>query len=426
MKKFPWSKFIIGFKDRQKFPGLVFAVFCFLFPSKLFAYSMEDAFREAGITGPQAAGMIQYCSTVSRSEGSWGTISSKGCVGAFQFCPFGYLPTVLRKYGVTVDQLRANPAIQVKAYMDYLKEQWGLAKRNNITDAIGKDVCISAEKCHKATQSSILKGCQFGCGRGGAPWHYVHTNNLKCFPDRSKKSCGYAKSGTDGFCTCTGTFMYRGACKDISYITGLPPDVKEGDDCKLYAGQPYDAEKNPLMPGIVSSDVNPVHPGKSTPINCVNLRLQRALTLAAMGFKSAATAAALEVYRKLKYNDKSNCLLQITTYFDAITNILQSSISLLAGIVFGILNAVLSKVCEFIITGINNLLVMKDCLPVPNLGLSLSLPSLQRKTCKGVSLGDFISVSGGYSGYGGAFPGSLNPMMLMEPRRARRTTVPVF
>ena len=139
----------------------------------------------------------------------------------------------------------------------------------------------------------------------------------------------------------------------------------------------------------------------------------------------ARIAATQRVFRDMKYKDKAGCILQIMTYFESIQSILAGIVSVVAVIILGVINAILGKICEFIVTGINNLLSM-ICLPVPNLGLSLSLPSLQRETCDGMSLGNFMSVSGGYSGYGGAFPGSLNPMMLMEPRKARRTTVPVF
>lgn len=110
-------------------------------------------------------------------------------------------------------------------------------------------------------------------------------------------------------------------------------------------------------------------------------------------------AAYQDVFRKMEYKSSSGCIREIIGYFDILKNILSGTLSLVATAVLSLMNWLVSYVCKFIITGINNLLA-SVCLPVPNLNLSMSLPSLESKSCDGISLQNVISVRGGLGGAG--------------------------
>jgi hypothetical protein len=114
-------------------------------------------------------------------------------------------------------------------------------------------------------------------------------------------------------------------------------------------------------------------------------------------YTTGKIVAAQKQFRSMQIRDGGACMLKLMTYFDQIGKILSGTVSLIGSILIGIITKILTSVCEFIVTGINNLLA-SICIPVPKLGFSLSLPQLQAQSCDGVSLQNFISVRGSSSG----------------------------
>ncbi|MDD5585647.1 MAG: hypothetical protein PHY92_01655 [Alphaproteobacteria bacterium] len=117
----------------------------------------------------------------------------------------------------------------------------------------------------------------------------------------------------------------------------------------------------------------------------------------ANAYTTGAMAAAQTQFRSMQIKDGGACMLKLMTYFDQIGSILSGTITLIGAILIGLLKTILTSVCNFIVTGINNLLA-SICIPVPNLGFSLSLPQLTSQSCDGISLQNFISVTGHPSG----------------------------
>ena len=221
--------------------------------------------------------------------------------------------------------------------------------------------------------------------------------------------------------------MYRGAGYDVSDITGMESD--EVAALTMPDGTtPIPGSTDPYLDGADSRAVPPPH--------CVDLHLMKNLTMAALNFQKQSVAAVQNTFRQMKTNSmlgdgtggilgggSAACMLKIMTYFNTIAGILNSTLGLIAAVIMGVLYAVLNYVCEFVVTAINNLLA-SICLPVPNLGLNLKLPSLQHDTCAGISLQNFISVSGGMSGMPAY---SIPNMSLLVPRSSpSTTTIPVF
>ncbi|MDD5585646.1 MAG: hypothetical protein PHY92_01650 [Alphaproteobacteria bacterium] len=135
-------------------------------------------------------------------------------------------------------------------------------------------------------------------------------------------------------------------------------------------------------------------PGKTMePLNCVDLKLSQSLQMAEISFQTAKIAAIQQTYNQMQIKDGGACMLKLMTYFNTISEILSGAVSLIGTIVIGVLSKILSSICEFIVTGINNLLA-SICIPVPNLGFNLSLPQLTSQSCDGISLQNFISVTG--------------------------------
>lgn len=177
-----------------------------------------------------AAGMppdlVEFALAVSASEGNWTSLNQYSCAGAFQFCP----ATRRRYYEGTLEEFLASPKAQVSAYRRYMADEWRLAQSNDFDDLIGKEVCFK-NKCAIITQSSIIKGCQFGCAYGGALGRYHRTGD-----------CSKAVDG-NGVSVCT--YLIRGAGYNVSSVTG---SVDPGATPSGGAGTCFDRD---LMGGTV-------------------------------------------------------------------------------------------------------------------------------------------------------------------------------
>lgn len=147
------------------------------------------------------SGLASFASAVSSSEGDWNSVNQFGCAGAFQFCP----STRIRYHAGSLDSFLLSPAAQVSAYQHYMSDEWDLASRNGFTSLVGQQVCWGGA-CRTITQSSIIKGCQFGCAYHGALGRYHRTGD-----------CDQARDG-NGVSVCT--YLIRGAGYDVSGITG--------------------------------------------------------------------------------------------------------------------------------------------------------------------------------------------------------------
>ncbi|WP_208598561.1 hypothetical protein [Acetobacter malorum] len=201
------------------------------------AFSIFAPSAYAGVSGAdmQQAGMsadlVQYAQAVSANEGSWSTESSKGCLGAFQFCP----GTFEEYYSGTKDQFLHDPQGQVNAYKRYVSDSWRRAQRNGLTSAIGKSVCWQ-NACTTITESSVLMACQFGCGSDGKLAHFV----------KNGYSCTGAFNTADGYGTSVCKYLLTGANYNVSAITGDPNDASAPVQCladlssvQLYLSVPY-------------------------------------------------------------------------------------------------------------------------------------------------------------------------------------------
>ena len=180
------------------------------------------------------AGMPANCSTfaskVSQSEGNFtstGVTHTKrgavSCYGAFQFCSapgqsgggtFGQYSN-----GLTPVKFEASPSAQISAWTTYEQKSWSQAQTNNLTSAVGKQVCYQG-KCATLTQSSILMACQFGCGTGGKLAHLVNAG-MNC----------NAPGITDGKGTNVCSYLIKGTGYDVSCFTG-------GTTCKAPGNTP--------------------------------------------------------------------------------------------------------------------------------------------------------------------------------------------
>jgi hypothetical protein len=166
-----------------------------------------------------SADCADYAANVSGSEGNFGsvskTINGTTCYGAFQFCVGSSSDTLSRYYDGTPSQFLNDPKAQVAAWMAYQNDQWSLAQRNGLTSAVGQRVCYGGE-CATITQSSILKACQFGCGKGGKLDNFV----------KAGFDCNAA--GTkDGNGTSVCKYLISGAGFNVACIT----NNNDGYDC---------------------------------------------------------------------------------------------------------------------------------------------------------------------------------------------------
>lgn len=179
-----------------------------------------------------AAGMppdlVGFASAVSASEGGWTSVNQYNCAGAFQFCP----ATRRRYYEGSINDFLASPSAQVSAYRRYMADEWRLATSNGFDDLVGQNVCYNGQ-CATITQSSIIKGCQFGCAYGGALGRYYRTGD-----------CSQALDGND-VSVCT--YLIRGSGYDVSAITGT---VDPGATPSGGVGTCFDRE---LMAGTVTA-----------------------------------------------------------------------------------------------------------------------------------------------------------------------------
>jgi len=108
-----------------------------------------------------------------------------------------------------------DPKAQVVAWMAYQNDQWSLAQRNGLTSAVGQRVCYRGE-CATLTQSSILKACQFGCGKGGKLDNFVKAG-FNCDAAGTK----------DGAGTSVCKYLISGSGFNVACIT----NSNDGYDC---------------------------------------------------------------------------------------------------------------------------------------------------------------------------------------------------
>nr|WP_247871783.1 acyltransferase [Ochrobactrum sp. LM19]AJW29994.1 acyltransferase [Ochrobactrum sp. LM19] len=160
-----------------------------------------------------AAGMpancAEYAENVSKSEGNFNStspvVNGVTCYGAFQFCNSG---TFQRYYSGTPQEFLNDPRAQVNVWVKYQSSEWNTAQRLGLDSAVGKEICYRGT-CAQITQSSILKACQFGCGKGGKLYNLV-ASGLDC----------NAPKTADGAGTSVCYYLISGAGYEVSCITG--------------------------------------------------------------------------------------------------------------------------------------------------------------------------------------------------------------
>jgi hypothetical protein len=174
----------------------------------------ESAVSLMSVGMPSAC--AEYAANVSNSEGNFSSVSpvvnGTTCYGAFQFCNSG---TFQRFYKGTPQQFLSEPSAQVNAWLKYQRVEWVTAQKNGLTSAIGKEVCYNGT-CARLTQSSILKACQFGCGKGGKLDNLVN----------SGMNCN-APGTADGAGTSVCRYLVSGSGYDVSCIT----NSNDGTNC---------------------------------------------------------------------------------------------------------------------------------------------------------------------------------------------------
>ncbi|PSH63335.1 acyltransferase [Phyllobacterium brassicacearum] len=192
----------------------------FLTLTSSFAFAGESAvsLMNAGM----ASTCAEYAQNVSKSEGNFSSVSpvvnGVTCYGAFQFCSAKGRTdggTFGRYYKGTPQQFLDDPSAQINAWLSYQRNEWSAAQQNGMTSALGKEVCYNGT-CATITQSSVLKACQFGCGKGGK------LDNLV----RSGMNCN-APGTADGAGTSVCRYLVSGAGYDVSCIT----NSSDGTNC---------------------------------------------------------------------------------------------------------------------------------------------------------------------------------------------------
>jgi len=183
-------------------------------------FAASIAFAGESAVSLIAAGMpadcAEYAANVTRSEGSFASVSPAvngvRCYGAFQFCDSG---TLQHYWSGTREGFLADHAAQVAAWRKYQRDEWRKANSLGMTRLIGQQVCYKGT-CAVISQSSILKGCQFGCGNGGKLYNLM----------RSGLDCSAA--GTrDGAGTSVCSYLISGAGYNVACIT----NSNDGIDC---------------------------------------------------------------------------------------------------------------------------------------------------------------------------------------------------
>jgi hypothetical protein len=346
--------------------------------------------------------LAHFLSKVSSGEGNWGTNTGNGYYGAFQMGP-GEIRTYA---GVSVSEFLNSPQIQSIAITKYHRSHWHPpAKGQEMWEKLkgGHQACTwgkggkstePGSDCTTVTRSSVAMACQFGCMGWGksALGNYINLGE-KCTPGK-----GYSR-GRDGAGTCAGYFLFLGAGADVSKITDEPVD--EHDIARRMPNNEASGEPVPGSPQAESTPADKkVAPLRIRPVNLPHFGNmvwgQRMHT-------QASKLIVQETYNKMEYKSSAGCILKIKGYFDVLAGILSGTLSLVATAILNALYAVLNMVCKYIVTSINNLLA-SVCLPIPNLSLSMSLPSLKIQSCDGISLQNLISVKGTTLGGGGSLP----------------------
>ncbi len=140
--------------------------------------------------------------------------------------------------------------------------------------------------------------------------------------------------------------------------------------------------------------------------------LQSAMNQASVAYQTAAMTAAEQAYRKMTVTDLSACIMKLQTYWSIIKGLLMATIDGLAALIVALLEGLITQICNYIVTAINNLLA-SICIPVPNLSFSFSLPSLASESCDGFSLLNFMSINGAGSPFPAGMPRmNINGMSL--------------
>lgn len=173
------------------------------------------------ITAGMPANCAEYAENVSKSEGNFNStspvVNGVTCYGAFQFCNSG---TLQRYYNGSPQQFLNSPQSQVNAWLQYQKSEWNTARRLGLDSAVGKEICYRGT-CAQISQSSILKACQFGCGKGGKLYNLV-ASGLDCSAPKT----------SDGAGTSVCHYLISGAGYEVSCITG----VNDGVNCLIPRG----------------------------------------------------------------------------------------------------------------------------------------------------------------------------------------------
>ncbi|MHC2422100.1 acyltransferase [Sinorhizobium meliloti] len=178
---------------------LLFALSTFV-TTAVYAGESVDALIKAGIA-PICA---PFAAQVSKSEGSFGTKSKFGCLGAFQFCP----GTFQLYYQGTEQEFLKSPPDQVTAWNKYMVTQWELVKKHKL-DALVKQTVEFDGRTAVIDASAILMACQFGCGKYGKLANYARSKNCN---DRKVK---------DGNLVSVCRYLIRGAGFDVPCFTGV-------------------------------------------------------------------------------------------------------------------------------------------------------------------------------------------------------------
>lgn len=180
--------------------------------SLAFAGESSVSLLNAGIPAECA----EYAANVSASEGNFNSVSpvvnGTTCYGAFQFCDAGTLQTY---WNGSPSEFLASPSSQVSAWLNYQQEEWHNANLFGMTSMIGQQVCYNGT-CATISQSSILKACQFGCGKNGKLYNLM-AGGLDCSASNTK----------DGAGTSVCAYLISGAGFNVSCIT----DSNDGIDC---------------------------------------------------------------------------------------------------------------------------------------------------------------------------------------------------
>jgi hypothetical protein len=365
--------------------------------------------------------MAVFGNFVSIKEGGFNSVNQFGCVGFIQWCPGTFGPAFGGEYvapappTVTNSQLtgRAIPSeqLQANAARGYFVSEWTNGGQN-YTSLIGREVCVRSNErldqqppCERITitQGSIMTACLFGCRGAGAKLAGWKNNG---------NSCTGASSARDGNGKCVQDYLVDGAKYDVSEITSMKSDelnaVRKSDgkiihSDKIANGQ-EDDEAYPL-PG----NTGKLPSGMTPPPKCASLNLMGAMVLASKGYQNAAIAAGQQAYKQLPVSNMLGCIFKLQTYFSNISSILSGLLNVIVGVLLAIVSSVINAICKYVVDAVTTVLEM-ICLPIPNLGFSLSMPSTSSGYCNGLSLGSFISVSG----RGGMFPSGM-PMMSVPP-----------